>query len=168
MKEECKKLNYLVQEKFNDRDTLKFAAADEFDIPKAAANLIDHLKWLASFPPRIVLTPAILKLMHSGCYYIFGRDKYYRPCVIQDIERIVQVMKSDPDLITVDNFTNLYAFHYEYCMKVMMLPGQVETWMHIVNMGHLSMSALPTDLVIPYSKFMQIHSKWHLAKSFYV
>jgi len=88
LRDECASLEYPIPDNFGERDVLKFAQGDKFNIPKAAASLIAHLKWRASLPPRIEITPLILRLIHSGCFYLHGRDKFYRPCFVQDCGKI--------------------------------------------------------------------------------
>ena len=111
MRDECTKLEFPIPPNFNEREILKFAKGDKFVISKAAANLICHLKWNANLLPRIELTPSVLKLLHSGVYYLYGRDKYYRPIMIQDCGIIATLIASDPDICNADNMMILHEFY---------------------------------------------------------
>ncbi len=44
-----------------------------------------------------------MKLIQSGCVYIFGRDKYFRPTMIIDLEIVNKMMQAQPDLVTIEN-----------------------------------------------------------------
>ena len=103
--------DYPIPANFDEREILKFAKGDKFVITKAAANLICHLKWKANFLPRIELTPSVLKLLHSGVYYLYGRDKYYRPVLLQDCGLIAEMIVSDPDVCNADNVMILHEFY---------------------------------------------------------
>ena len=70
-----------------------------------------------------MLTPVVLRLLHSGCFYLGGRDKYYRPTIVQDAGKIATCVKSDPDIVTSEAFIQLFAFYYEYLTNVMFVPG---------------------------------------------
>ena len=154
MRDACDQLEYPIPETFGEREILKFAQGDKFNIPKASTNLVEHLKWQASLPPRIEITPIMLKLIHSGAFYLFGRDKHYRPCIIQDAGKIAELTKTDPDIVSNDNFINVFCFYFEYIKNVMFLPGQVETWVHICDLSNLGMMALPRQQLTALGKFM--------------
>ena len=69
---------------FDDDEVLKFTQANQFNIDKTTEKLILHFDWLHSLPPEPRLTSKTLRLLQSGAFYIFGRDKFYRPCIIVD------------------------------------------------------------------------------------
>jgi hypothetical protein len=61
-----------------------------------------------------------------GAFYIFGRDKYYRPCIVLDAAVMAQIVAKDPDCISTQNFTNLFIFLYQYITRVMFAKGHVD------------------------------------------
>lgn len=67
-----------------------------------------------------------LELIQNGCAYIHGRDRYYRPAVIINMDRVVRQMAINPELEQGENFTNAFLFLYNYILKVMLLPGHIE------------------------------------------
>lgn len=112
-----------IPEGFDDRNILKFVQANFFVIEKAGEKLFNHFNWLASLPPEPKLTNHTLKLLQSGCFYIFGRDRYFRPCLIMDAVVLARLNKEDPDCVESANFTALFIFLYQYLKQVMFLPG---------------------------------------------
>lgn len=73
-----------VPEGFGERNLLKFVQANFFNIDKAGEKLFNHFNWLQTLPKEPRLSKQTIKLLQSGCFYIFGRDKYYRPCLVMD------------------------------------------------------------------------------------
>ena len=168
MRDECINQDFPIPANFGEREILKFAKGDKFVITKASTNLICHLKWKANLLPRIELTPSILKLLHSGVYYLYGRDKYYRPIMIQDCGIIATLCASEPDICNSDNMMMLHEFYTQYCKQVLFLPGQVETWMQIVQMNNMGMFAIPSSFYVPLLKYMGTNVKYLLGKTFFV
>ena len=66
--------------------------------------MIEHLKWLGELPPEPKLTPMTIRLLQTGCFYLHGRDKFYRPCYIMDANLMAKLTKEQPEVITVENF----------------------------------------------------------------
>jgi len=99
-----------VPEGYIDRNVLKFVQANFFQIDKAGEKLALHFQWLESLPSEPRLDKHTIKLLQSGCFYIFGRDKFYRPCVVMDAAIMAQLVKSDPDCVTEQSFTQLWVF----------------------------------------------------------
>jgi hypothetical protein len=97
---------------FDDRNLLKFIQANFFDLNKAGEKLFNHFNWLASLPPEPKLTDHTLKLLQSGCFYIFGRDRFFRPCLVMDAEVMARLTKDDPVCVESANFTALFVFLY--------------------------------------------------------
>jgi len=58
-----------------------------------------QLEWLDK-PPKVKLTPNSLKLLNSGAFYMFGRDKYYKLTIMMDIPIMIRIQAEDPDIIT--------------------------------------------------------------------
>ena len=84
---------------------------------------------------------------------MFGRDKFYKPTYIMDVEVMVRLVKTEPDIITVDVFLDLFAFLWEYVSRCMFLPGQIVQWNTIVYLGNQSATAFPRDVMIGFGKF---------------
>ena len=77
-------------------------------------------------------------------------------------------MRTNPEALTVDVFLDLFQFLWEYVVRVMFLPGQIVQWNTILNMGNLSATALPRDLVLNFGRFCQKHCLYHMKKANYL
>ena len=75
-------------------------------------------------------------------------------------------MKEDPACITLDVFLDLLGFLLEYVTRTMFLPGQIDKWNTIVNMGNLGATALPREVGLGFGKFCQNHLLYPLHKSY--
>jgi len=51
--------------------------------------------------------------------------------------------KKDPDLVTPETFQELYVFMFNYCKKVLFLPGQVEQWVTICDLNNMGVTSIP-------------------------
>lgn len=109
-----------------------------------------------------------LRLIQEGCIYVFGRDKYYRPIVIMDAERIYRLSKIDKSVVTAENFTESWLFLYNYITKVMHLPGQADMWMNICNLGNLGLTSIPRNTIMAFADVCQQNMMFFLSKSFYL
>ena len=67
-----------------------------------------------------------------------------------DIEVMALLRASDPDAVSLDVLLDLFTFLWEYMTRAMFLPGQIVQWNTIINMGNLSINAMPRELGIGF------------------
>jgi hypothetical protein len=75
--------------------------------------------------------------------YIHGRDKMFRPCIVLNSATFELLRQSKPELCDMDVASTATLFVLEYVRSNMFLPGQVENWVVINNIGGLSLNKLP-------------------------
>jgi len=75
--------------------------------------------------------------------YIFGRDKYYRPTIVLDFARIIDLGSTDPSVVSTEAMQASFIFLWKYMKKCMFLEGHTDQWNTITNMAQASMWALP-------------------------
>ena len=97
---------------FQERDWLKWIQASFYDAEKASVKLIKHIEWLSAIPPEPHLTTMTLRLLQSGCFYLFGRDKWYRPAFVMDGQVMARIAKNDPTMISEQVFSDMFTFLY--------------------------------------------------------
>ena len=97
---------------FQERDWLKWIQASFYDVEKATDKLVKHIDWLNAIPPEPRLNSNTLRLLQSGGFYLFGRDKWYRPAFVMDAAVLARVAKSNPEIITADVFSEMFTFLY--------------------------------------------------------
>ena len=120
---------------FDDREVLKFYQANHWHKDKSSTCLLKHLNWLATMPRLGTVTQRALKFLHSGCFYIHGRDKDFRPCFIMDAVKMSQMYKMDPNEDWKTVLTECFIFLWQYIKNVMSLPGRIEQWVTILDLG---------------------------------
>ena len=65
---------------------------------------------------------------------------------------MVKLSKNDPATMNPDNFVEAFLFMFEYCKKVILLPGHVEQWITIADFGNIAMTKLPKDEIMAFGK----------------
>ena len=88
--------------------------------------------------------------------------------MVIDYARVTEVMVNEPELIADTVWLEALMFYYEYLMKVMLLPGQVETWSLICNVANLSAKSLPRDLILSTGKFLQYNIMYHMQNAYFL
>ena len=69
------------------------------------------------------MTPELLATLQSGVMYIHGRDINYRPIVVMDLERVIALGVSDPEVVGMERMTRTFVYLWNYMKKAMFLPG---------------------------------------------
>jgi hypothetical protein len=64
---------------------------------------------------------------------VHGRDKYFRPTLVLDLDAALKVMEVHPTLITAENVLEAFVYLWNYIKKVMFLDGHIEQWIGIFN-----------------------------------
>lgn len=135
---------------FIERDWLKWIQASFYDVNKAGEKLVKHIEWLHNMPPEPRLTNHTIRLLQSGCFYLHGRDKWYRPAFVMDGRVMAQIAKNQPEMITSEVFNEMFQFLYVYVKRVLLLPGHVEQWVTICDLNNMSMTALPRKQILAF------------------
>lgn len=148
---------------FSYRKLLKFCQANFYNIPTAGEKLFNHFAWLQSLPFEPRLSRDTLKLLQTGVMYIFGRDKYFRPNLIIDAVQMVNVKKKDANAITTETFTEMFIFLFQYIDNIMFLPGHVDMWVNVVNLGNMGMFEIPRDLIMAFGNVCQENLMYFMA-----
>ena len=102
-----------------------------------------YLNWRIVHLPCKMTTDAI-KLLNTGCMYIHGRDRKFRPCFVVDAVVFQTQKLISPELFTLEVLTTAVVFLMEFVQKNMLLPGQVDYWVDIFELSKLSIKDLPT------------------------
>jgi hypothetical protein len=79
------------------------------------------------------MSDPLLNLLAKGLFYFHGRTKNYSPVIVIDFSKILILLKSKE----MDNFSYcaLHNFMVMYMEKNMLVPGLIEKWTVISNLG---------------------------------
>ena len=128
---------------WNDGLNLAYIYSVECKLDKAYERMINYFKWYKSFfPLNIQPGDNCVKVLNSGFLYIFGRDHQFRPLIICQPYILQDCLNkySDSDIM------NASIFICQYIANYMLIPGQIENWIMIVNMDGTSVLSLPDSV----------------------
>jgi hypothetical protein len=97
----------------------------------------------------------------EGLFYMVGRDASYRPVLVVNVARIMEM-----DL-KKEAFEEAAGYFFQYIVEQAMVEGQVETWITIVDLGKLGMFSMGST-VIDTITFLSSHFRCRLHHSFLV
>ena len=80
-----------------------------------------------------------------------------RPTCILDCVVLSNLCEQYPGEGSGEAFMEAFLFVYEYAKKVMLMPGTIEQWVMIVNLGNLGMNSLPRANIMTFGKVTQAH-----------
>jgi len=56
---------------------------------------------------------------------------------------MAELAKKEPDMMTPEVFQDLFIYLFNYCKKVIFLPGQVEQWITICDLNNMGVTSVP-------------------------
>ena len=144
---------------WNDGLNLAYIYATECKLEQSYKRMIEYFKWYKSFfPLNIQPGDKVVQVLNSGFLYVFGRDHQYRPLLICQPYILQKCLK----LYSDDDIYNASIFICQYMVNYMMIPGQIENWIMIVNMDGTSILSIPESV----KKLMKGLSDYFIARLF--
>ena len=127
-------------EYWNDAINLRFVYATECNIKKSYERMIKYIHWHKNMFPMIIQPgDNLYKLLNLGFLYIYGRDHQFRPILICQ----PYIFQKNSKLFTHDEVIKASAFLFQYIVNNMLIPGQIENWIMILNFEGTSPLNLP-------------------------
>jgi hypothetical protein len=126
---------YLTQRELSLPDPtvkLRFLYGQGWNIPNTFEAIKYHMKWKQEWPPIRSLVPLIHPVLNSGGIYIHGRDNRYRPSLV------IRPFK----LSEFNYYLHLASAYFllEFILDTMLIPGQIENWVLIIDMKNFPLS----------------------------
>ena len=144
---------------WNDGLNLAYIYATECKLEQSYKRMIEYFKWYKSFfPLNIQPGDKVVQVLNSGFLYAFGRDHQFRPLLICQPYILQKCLK----LYSDDDIYNASIFICQYMVNYMMIPGQIENWIMIVNMDGTSILSIPESV----KKLMKALSNYFIARLF--
>lgn len=144
---------------WNDGLNLAYIYATECKLEQSYKRMIEYFKWYKSFfPLNIQPGDKVVQVLNSGFLYAFGRDHQFRPLLICQPYILQKCLK----LYSDDDIYNASIFICQYMVNYMMIPGQIENWIMIVNMDGTSILSIPESV----KKLMNALSNYFIARLF--
>ncbi|CAD8153805.1 unnamed protein product [Paramecium octaurelia] len=123
------KQKYQVQKE--DSFILRMLYATKFKFEKCLEAIKNYDEWRQSLDPKV--NPILLK---QGVIYMHGRDNRFRPILVVNAQKVAGVKDLDLLLQSMTLFL-------DYVLYNCMLPGQIESWIVIMDLGGLGIMGLP-------------------------
>ena len=139
---------------------MRLLAGNKYDHAKCLHHIIEHSTWLRQTFPVPYAT--IGNIINSGFLYVCGRDIKYRPIVILNVRRIVDQNASD------EVINAAASFFFDFLARKLLVPGQVENWIMMVDLNDINMISLPVKKVKAITGMMQKHFGGRLYRQFLV
>ena len=142
---------------WNDGYNLAYIYSTECKLDKAYKRMIDYFKWYyTNFPMNIQPGDKSLQLLNTGFCYVYGRDHQFRPIIICQ-PYIVQKYEKD---YSETDILNASIFICQYMSNYMLIPGQIENWIMVINLEKTSLFSFPE----PMRKVIKSLSDYFIAR----
>ncbi|CAD8159827.1 unnamed protein product [Paramecium octaurelia] len=126
------KQKYQVQKE--DSFILRMLYATKFKFDKCLEAIKTYDEWKQNMDPKV--NPMSQELLKQGVIYMHGRDNRYRPIIVVNARKVAGVKEIDVLLQSMTIFL-------DYVLTNCMLPGQIENWIVIMDLGGLGIMGLP-------------------------
>jgi hypothetical protein len=80
-------------------------------------------------------------MQKKGLFYLTGRDVNFRPIIVVNVARIIELDLKE------ETFYEVAGYFFTYVLENCMLEGQVETWITIVDLGKIGMFSLGGTII---------------------
>ena len=142
---------------WNDGLNLAYIYSTECKLEKSYKRMIEYFQWFKNFfPLNIQPGDKCVQVLNSGFLYAFGRDHQFRPLLICQ----PYILQKCLDLFSGDDIYNASIFICQYMCNYMMIPGQIENWIMIVNMEGTSILSIPESV----KKLMNSLSEYFISR----
>ncbi len=118
-----------------ESDTMRLLQASEFDIKKTYTTIKENIEWLNTIPKDI--NDKIIHLLNSGFLYVHGRDRHFRPIIIVSVKMVKVIISQN---YTFDDISQAIIYLTNYVIKYLLIPGQIENWIVIVDFDDVGLS----------------------------
>ena len=107
-------------------EKLRFLYGCGWNFSETLRVLSEHVEWKQEWPSYKLIYPLITQILNSGGVYIHGRDHRYRPLIVITPKKL---MDFPQHLLMATAY-----FLLEHTKDHMLLPGQIENWVLIINL----------------------------------
>jgi hypothetical protein len=126
---------------WRESETLRILQANKFDIRKSLESFKNYMKFKIE-KDIIVRTENIAQILELGFFYMYGRDSRFRPLLIIDCNAYLDNVRN----FQFHEWEQAMIYFLNYCIKHLLIPGQVETWNIICDVGRINILNVPEDL----------------------
>lgn len=105
-----------------------------------------HHEFVQGFPIQLDQFKSWKEELNKGYAYVYRRDRSYRPLFIMNVNKVKKVKTDHETLINMSTF--MIQFIISHCL----IPGKVENWVSIIDMGGVGITEIPKTLITKMTK----------------
>jgi hypothetical protein len=129
---------------------VRYISTARKNVEKAWTMMLESIEWKKEFFAKGPLTDELLASdIAHGIMYFSGRDYALRPLLVIRAARIPKRWYEEG---AVEKFVRLIAFHMEYLIRYMIVPGRVENIICLIDLNGLGLAD------VPFSALKQVYS----------
>ena len=114
---------------------MRLLQASEKKKKKTYTTIKENIEWLNTIPKDI--NDKIIHLLNSGFLYVHGRDRHFRPIIIVSVKMVKVIISQN---YTFDDISQAIIYLTNYVIKYLLIPGQIENWIVIVDFDDVGLS----------------------------
>ena len=128
---------------FEDYMHLIFIYSTNCKLEESYKRLVDYLKFCKkTFPILITPNSKIIEILNKGFVYVYGRDNRFRPIIICQCKVFQKFYKN----YQCEEILQASFFLCQFLVNNMLIPGQFESWIMIINLTGCSIVSLPEPI----------------------
>ena len=144
---------------WNDGLNLAYIYSTECKLEKSYQRMIEYFQWYKKyFPLNIQPSDKVIEILNTGFVYAFGRDHEFRPILICQPYILLKFIKT----YSPEDISRASIFICQYMCNYMMIPGQIENWIMIINLKGTNVLTVPNSM----KKLMQTLSENYISRLF--
>ena len=125
---------------WNDGLNLGYIYATECKLEKSYKRMVEYFNWYKNFfPLNIKPGDKCIEILNTGFVYAFGRDHEFRPILICQPYILLKNLK----IYSPEDISRASIFFCQYVCNYMMIPGQIENWIMIINLDGTNLLTVP-------------------------
>ena len=146
-----------VPDYFGDYMHLIFIYATSCNLDDSYQRLVNYIKFCKeTFPILITPSSKLIEILNKGFVYVYGRDNRFRPIIICQCKVFQKFYKN----YQCEEIVQASYFLCQFLVNNMLIPGQFESWIMIINLKGVSIVSLPE----PIKKMIPGLSNYFLAR----
>ena len=134
-----------------ESDTMRYLQASNYDFKKVYELIKENIK--NTEDSLRIIDRRIRYILNSGLVYMHGRDCHFRPIIVVEAERAIELM--DKMGYTFEELSQALLFFMNYIVNYMLVPGQIENWFLICDLKNIGVTKMSL-----FSKILSALSKF--------
>ena len=146
-----KNIDIFLPEWWTESDTMRYLQASNYDFKKVYELIKENIK--NTEDSLRIIDRRIRYILNSGLVYMHGRDCHFRPIIVVEAERAIELM--DKMGYTFEELSQALLFFMNYIVNYMLVPGQIENWFLICDLKNIGVTKMSL-----FSKILSALSKF--------